>query len=144
MNHLEHLTPAAELKTSLLEWLAKANNVQLGLSYDSDSDALVMRFAPTANALTHYVDHHIALLYQSDTKEIVALKIEGFNHSFLALHEPLQKVWRLSESNAKIENVGDLILVLERKTPEIAREIIKATEALLELEGVKLGAILST
>ncbi len=142
MARLEHLTFTSELKTSLLETLVKTNKIQLWVRYDDDFDALVIRFVPDAETIVHYLDDHVALLYQPTSKEIVGMQIEDFVHSFLPLHDTVQKVWRLSDADAKIETMGDLILAFERKTPEVAREVVKAAEDVLHREGVELNGVL--
>lgn len=140
MAGLEHLTFTSELKTSLLKSLAQKNQIQLLLKYDREFDALMLLWvSPDIESIVHYIDDQVALLYQSETKEIVGMQIEDFEHSFLPRHDTVQRVWRLSEADAKIEDLGDLIFAIERKKPGVAREIFKATEDLLGNEGVELS-----
>ena len=141
---LEHLTFTSELKTTLLHSYTDDEKPRALVSYDADFDALIILLAPTKDTIVHYInDDHVALLYEADTKEIVGIQIEDFVYSFLPKHDSVDQIWRLSESDAKVENVGDLILAFERKTPQIAHEVFKATAELLGREGLELGGTLA-
>jgi hypothetical protein len=136
---LEDLTLTSELKTTLLDTLIREKKAHPSMSYDPDFDALIVSFAPDSEAIVHYInDEHVALLYQPDTKEIVGIQIEDFALSFLQHHGMLENVWRLSESDAKIENMGDLILAFERKSPQVAREVFRSTDDILVKQGLHL------
>src|ERR1700730_1814722 len=96
--------------------------------------------------VVHYVDDHVALLYRADDLEIVGLQVEDFQHSFVPSHANVQRVWRLSDTGAKLENVGDMILVVEafeRKKMTVAREVAKAAEPLVGEPAIELAAAIA-
>lgn len=138
---LEHLTFTNELKVNLLQATLKENVIPVSsFDYDAEFDALTLRFIPnTPDVIVHYIDDHVGLLYQPTTKEIVGIQIEDFGHSFLPNHDAIRKVWNLSSTDSQIENVGDLQIIFERKKPQVAREVFKLTENLLEKEGFEFG-----
>lgn len=53
----------------------------VSLHYDSESDMLIA--APATESVVHYIDEHLALLYDPDTLEVAGFQIEAFCHSFL-------------------------------------------------------------
>lgn len=145
MARLEHLTFTNELKTDLLNELAKSGGVKLQVVYDKAFDSITIRFVPDKVGVVHYIDNDVALLYEPDNKQIVGMQIDDFATDFLPRHAALQKVWKLSESDARIESLGDLgdlMIRMEHRKSEAAKEIVKATEDLLENEGVELTPVL--
>ncbi len=109
--------------------------------YDPDFDAVTLTFAaPHQETIVHYVDEHVALLYLPKTHEIVGLQIEAFVRSFLPQHAALRDVWSLREhiDTNEIENIGELILKVDRVKPIITKEIIKASESSLGTHAKKL------
>ncbi|MBA3871585.1 MAG: hypothetical protein H0X30_20760 [Anaerolineae bacterium] len=141
---LEHLTFTNELKINLLRSTIKENVIPVSsFDYDAEFDALTLRFIQdTPDVIVHYIDDHVGLLYQPETKEIVGIQIEDFGHSFLPHHDAIRKVWNLTSTDSRIENVGDLQIIFERKKPQIAREVFKLTENLLEKQGFEFGDFL--
>ncbi len=139
MAEIKPLISTSELKTTLLASLIRQGQRPLFVHYDSEFDALMLLVVPPeTETVVHYVDDHIALLYQPDTLEIVGMQVEDFEHSFLPAHENVQRVWRLSDTGNELENVGDMILAVERMKPEVAREVVKAAEDLLGKPGQEL------
>ena len=134
-----------ELKVNLLRSSLKENVIPiLSFDYDAEFDALTLRFIQnTPDVIVHYIDNHVGLLYQPDSKEIVGVQIEDFAHSFLPNHDAIRKVWNLNSTDSRIENVGDLQIIFERKKPQVAREVFKLTENLLEKEGFEFGNTLT-
>jgi hypothetical protein len=132
-----------QLKTTLLATLAHDHRLRAYVSYDRDFDALMLLFVPLETEhIVHYLDDQVALLYQPETLEIVGLQIEDFERRFVPEHETVSGVWHLSEADLKLEDVGDMLLTLERKKPTVAREIVKAMESLLGQQGKELVKLL--
>jgi hypothetical protein len=132
---VEHLVPTSQLKTNrLAESTTKRTPLYIG--YDKVFDALFIRIVPPGiETVTHYIDEHVALLYEADSLEIIGLQIEDFEYSFLPEHETVKRIWKLSNSGTKLENVGDMILEFERVKPRIAHEVVMATKDVLGAPG---------
>ncbi len=138
------LVQTHQLKTGLLRTLSKSHAVQLTVDYDRHFDAFMFLIAPNDKELiAHYVDGNVALLYQAETLEVVGLQIEAFERNFLASHDTVRRIWKLSDTGEKLENLGDVLFAIERLKPQMAREIVKATEDMLGDPGVDLVAALS-
>jgi hypothetical protein len=132
MDKTKNLVSTEDLRTTLIEQLAKEGRQSLFVKYDSAFDALIVLIvSPELETVVHYVDDHVALLYLPDTLEIVGLQVEDFEHSFVPQHEALSRLWRLSDTGIKLDNFGDMILAVEKIRPAVAREVVKATEAIL-------------
>ena len=100
--------------------------------YDPVSDILLLTITPpTTESVVHYIDDHVALLYEPESLEVVGFQVEAFEHSFMPEHETLKAVWRLSDANVALENIGDLIMVFERKKQIVAQELKNITRNLL-------------
>jgi hypothetical protein len=144
MDETKHLVSTENLRTTLIEQLAKEGRQSLFVKYDSAFDALiVLVVSPELETVVHYVDDHVALLYLPDTLEIVGLQVEDFEYSFVPQHEALSRLWRLSDTGIKLDNFGDMILAVEKIRPAVAREVVKATEAIVGEPAVELAALLA-
>lgn len=140
MTGIERLIPTNQLKTTLLVSL-KNQRHQLFFQYDREFDALMLQIvSPEVETVVHYIDDHVALLYRADDLEIVGLQMEDFERSFVPNHVNVQKVWRLSETRTKLENVADMILAVERQKTMVAREVAKAAEPLVGEPAGELAA----
>lgn len=144
MAGIEHLTSTGELKTTLLTNLARNKTPSLFVYYDREFDALTLQVvSPGIETVVHYVDDHVAILYQAADLEIVGLQVEDFERSFLPEHVNVQRVWRWSDSGITLEDVGDLILAVERKKRNVAVEVAKATETLIGEPAAELAAAIA-
>ena len=123
MASVERLVETRDLKTSRL--LSMLDREQLTfLRYNSKSDMLLLMIVPpNVETVVHYIDDHLALLYEPDNLEVVGFQVEAFQHSFVAQHASLNRAWRLSDSGAQLEDLEDLILVFERKKRDMAQEL---------------------
>lgn len=123
MATIERLVETQDLRTSrLLAMVDRGQNTFM--YYDHESDALLLMIVPpTTETVVHYIDEHMALLYEPDSLEVVGFQVEAFQHSFVAKHASLRGIWRLSDSDAELENVEDLIMVFERKKRDVAGEL---------------------
>ncbi|HLY25588.1 MAG TPA: hypothetical protein VKQ72_04570 [Aggregatilineales bacterium] len=141
---LERLVKTSDLKTGFLADAAKNKRKSLDIDYDARFDALMLLLVPPeTDTIVHYVDDHVALLYRPDDLEIVGIQVEDFERSFLPQHEAVSKVWRLSDSKTDLNDLGDLIVIFDRIKPQVAREVVKATEDILGEPGVELAAALA-
>jgi hypothetical protein len=127
------LVETGELKTNRLAQIAAGiSSSAVSISYDHDFDALVLlAFEPDSDLIAHYVAENVALLYDEHSMEIAGVQVENFEHSFVPKHNELQITWTLSDAlGQKFDNLGDLMLAVERRKPEIAREVIRAAKSI--------------
>ena len=123
---LQTLVSTSSLKTKKLARLAKAENLRF--HYDEYVDMLMILFVPPeTETVAHYIDEHVAVLYESRTKEIVGLQIESFQKGFLPKHINLQKVWKLTDAvgDEKPQNINEMILKVEEVKPLFAKEVVR-------------------
>jgi hypothetical protein len=138
MAGIEPLVSLKQLKTKYLKQFSSELH-PIVVKYDPDFDALMILLAsPEVETVVHYLDEHVGLIYRADSYEIVGLQVEDFEHSFLPQHDALRKVWRLSDACEELEDMGDLILAVEQRKPEVAREVARATERTLGKPGEAL------
>ncbi|MCL4872022.1 MAG: hypothetical protein KJ063_23930 [Anaerolineae bacterium] len=124
MAAIERLIETKDLQTAvLISNLEDARKqVSLEMRYDKISDILILSFVPaTVETVVHYLDDHVGLLYEPETLEVVGLQIEGFDHSFMPEHDSIRAIWRYSAEELK--DIGELMLVFERKKQDVAREL---------------------
>ena len=134
---LQKLVSTSSLKTGKLRKLEKDPHAHLSLRYDKIVDSLIILFvSPETETIAHFLDRHVALLYEARSKEIVGLQVENFQNGFLPLHSSVQKVWRLSEAlkGQKLENLGEMILRIEEMKPRVVEEVVRASPSLRKKE----------
>jgi hypothetical protein len=131
METLERLVETKDLKTSRLIEAVKHGKMTF-LRYDSEWDAMILmlELSPTPT-VAHFIDQHVALLYDPGTMEVLGFQVEAFVHSFLPAHENLLKAWRFSDSGKQLEDIADLIVTFEQKKVEMARQMVTITAPLL-------------
>ena len=131
MADIKRLTQTHDLKTEFLKTF-KDHPHQIFVKHDQTFDALlILLVPPDVETVVHYVDNRVGLLYRPTDLEIVGLQVEAFEHSFLPDHDTVRHVWRLSDTGDELEDFGDLVLAVERRQPEVAREVARAAEATL-------------
>lgn len=142
MNEIERLISTEELKTNLLVQFAETKP-HLFFYYDDLVDELLLSLvSPEKETVVHYIDDHVALLYESDTLEVVGLQVEDFESSFVPRYSAVEKVWRLSDCVELGEgNVWDLNLAVQKMQPIVAREVVKASETLLGEKAVEFSRV---
>ncbi len=120
-----------DLKTTFLS--GSIGPRPLSFFYDNLADELMISFiSPDRETIVHYLDDHVGLLFEPETKEIVGLQIDAFNSSFLPKYASLQKIWRLRNCREiERENVGDLSLAVHERQLKIALEIIHVSKPVL-------------
>jgi len=130
MDAQKPLIETSSLRTKTLGEKAKNKEMPI-VRYDREFDSFMLLFVPPmTETVVHYVDDHVALLYEPESREIVGLQIEDFVRSFLPNHASLQKIWRLSEamgSKEKVKDLGDMIFIVETVKPKMVREVIEAS-----------------
>jgi hypothetical protein len=132
MAEIERLVETRELKTARL--MAAINRKQPPyLFYDSESDELLLQFvSPEIMTVVHYVDEHVAFLYDPDSMEILGFQVEAFQKSFLPQHPSVRRVWRLRDAGVELEDMEDLVVIFEQKKQDMAREIVDYAEPWLQ------------
>lgn len=143
MADFQRLVETSELKTNRLSKLAAGEVIGVqSMSYDKDFDALILlAFEPASALVAHYVDEHVALLYEEDSLEIAGLQVENFQLSFLPKHADLNNTWLLSDVlGHQFDNLGEMIIAVERQRPKVAREVIRAVGNLPQELAVVLAA----
>ncbi len=138
MAGIKRLKRTNDLKFSLLQKMAEGNQHVINMHYDQLSDALLFLFVTRDTPIiVHYIDEHIALLYEPGTNEVVGIQVEDFQSSFVNEYVNVQKAWQLSKScrELKIEDLGDISMVFEQQKPVVAREVALVTERILNLRG---------
>ncbi len=142
MARIKRLVETTELQTAFFEELGESGQVPILFRYDDKFDALMFLFvSPDTETVAHYVDEHVALLYEPDSKQVVGMQIEDFEHSFVPRHESVRREWRLSESVAGLDSLADIIFVVERQKPQVVREVVRATEDLIFRDDNELSAV---
>lgn len=132
MAKIKRLVETKELQTAFFEELQERGPAPILFNYDERFDALMFLFvSPDTETVAHYVDEHVALLYEPDSKQVVGMQIEDFEHSFVPQHESVRREWRLSGSAAELDSLGDIIFIVERQKPQVVREVVRATEDLI-------------
>lgn len=128
MAGIKRLVDTSELKTNILRDVQN----QITVKYDPQFDALmILLISPKNRTRVHYVDEHVGLLYTPENMEIVGLQVEAFERSFLAGHENIQRVWKLSDAYENLEDVGDIIFVAEKAKSQVAKAVAQVTESML-------------
>ena len=138
MAAIERLKRTNDLKVSLLQNMAAGNQHVINMYYDSLADTLIFLFVSRDTpTIVHYIDEHVALLYQPGNNEVVGVQVEDFQASFVNEYVNVQKVWKLSESckDLNIQDLGDISIVFERQKPMVAREVARVTEDILYGKG---------
>ena len=137
MAEIQPLVSLDDLKFTLLKEIAKGKRVKPIIEYDKDFDALIIMFTLYGTeSVVYYLDQHIAIIFDEDTLEVVGIQIEDFERDFVPTHASVMHMWR--DVEAPRQNFGELMIVVETKKKNIAREVVKASEELLPDSGAEL------
>lgn len=130
---LRELVKTSELRSDYLKSQSQSGYIPLYLRYDDRADTLMILFVPPeTETVVHYVDQFVALLFKPATLDIVGLQVEDFEHQFLSKYAGVEKAWKLSDSDTKVgDDVGDLLLIVEKRKSQVAHEVLEATEPVL-------------
>jgi hypothetical protein len=96
---------------------------------------------PDTPKIVHYLDEHVALLYEPDTMQVIGLRIESFECSFLPKYASLKKAWKLSGTQVQLHNFGDLSIAVqqfEQRKPVVAYEVSKIAHNIAEKSGIEI------
>lgn len=136
MEDFESLISADELKWDFILEAAKKRG--FSMRYDDDADMVMIVFTPPKQeTVVFYVDKHVGLLVNPDTMDVVGFQIEAFKHSFLQNHDDLVRVWRMSDTNIHSEDFFDFTLIFKQTEQSVVREIIRATEEVVDEPAVE-------
>lgn len=143
MPKLKNAPKTSELNTAYWRNIISAKKTQLRMKVNREVDSVSFYISPQDKEMiiTHFVDEHVALLYRLKDKEIVGIRIESFEKSFLPKYGELQKVWKLSETSHQLEDIGDLYIAFDKKTSPVANEITKVATKIARKQGVKLEPV---
>lgn len=145
MAEIKALIKVADLKTNRLSE-AKPKNARRSLfafHYDERMDsAVIFLVEPTQPTIVYYLDGSVGFIYEEDSLEIVGLRIEDFEASFLPANQSVQQVW-LSISYEAIKDFGELVLMLERTQPIVVKEVVRATRHILGEPGAQIEALVA-
>lgn len=137
---VERLVETSNLNTARWAEIIKAGTPPR-FSYNRRVDSVVMLFVPPETlVVAHYLDDHVALLYTPEDREVVGIRIESFERSFLPKYSELQQRWKLSDV-CELENFGDLSIAAQKyetEKPVMARQISQITHSLVERRGLNL------
>lgn len=127
------LVQTKALKTNLLK---KGGRVYA--LYSKSDDTFIMQIVPPQKeTIVHFLDDdNVSLIYEAISKEIVGIQIEGFRSNFLPKHATLKKAWNVK---IKIDDFGELLVNVEDRQPEIAREIFKASKPAISQNDYRLA-----
>lgn len=134
------LVNSKKLKTAYWKNLNQSGKVAPQFKYNPVADSISFYLESQAGEkiIVHYVDDHVSLLYRLSDKEIVGLKIEAFEKSFLPKYAELERVWKLSDTDVKLEDFADLQLAVQQQQWPIAQQISKVTEPIIKKQGIQL------
>jgi len=136
------LIETGELKTNLWSQLTLNNKEGPSFYYNDETDAFSLMLAPrSGRIITHYLDEHVALLYRHEDREVVGIRVESFERSFLPLYVELQKAWKLSDTRVELENLADLKLDFQIRVHKVARELSAITSSLVQESGLNLQPV---
>ncbi len=135
---LERLVQTSELKTTI--WKRSADKSSRPLfAYNNRVDTITLLVTGQREpTIAHYIDDHVALLYQPDTLEVIGVRVEAFKRSFLPMYARLEKAWKLSDQCSELEDLGDLIIAVKKQEHIMATEVSKITSQIAETKGLAL------
>ena len=125
------LVETKELKTKRFQaFLAEQRPVNF--FFDPDVDALMILFDdPKKITVAHFIDDHVALLYDPETYEVVGVQVEAFQKSFLHEYDSVARAWKLRDNCTDLEDFGDVMIAVEKQKPIVAKEVVEVTSEIL-------------
>jgi len=138
--HIEKPVDTHSLKMNLWKEAARKNAAPYFYANRRIDVVMVMVVDPRTPKVVHFVDDHVALLYQEDSREVVGFRIEGFEKGFLPKYASLQKVWKLSDISKELATVGDLRITARQRETQMAAALTKVARPILAKAGMKVPA----
>ena len=143
MASIERLVLTSELKMSRLASAAAQGNIQRIASFryhDMVDTATILLIPAQEGLIVHYLDDHVAFLYEENSLEVVGFRIEAFEKSFLPANENVRRLWT-SDAIKDLRDFGQIAVMFEQVQPKVVREVIKANERTLKLPRATLKAL---
>lgn len=140
MEAVTRLIETKDLKTTLWKEASQHKNSPY-FYYDAIDDSVMLLIDDRrTRKVVHYIDEHVALLYHPDTREIIGLRIEAFERSFLPMYAELQKSWRLSDNCKDLDDLGDMVINVRKREAIMARQISNIARPVAAKFGMELPA----
>ena len=144
MAGLERLVDTKELKTTLWTQVNERPGLQTFIYYNERVDALTLLIVPReTRKRVHYIDDHVALLYDPQTMEVIGIRVESFQRSFLPKYAELEKAWSLKDKGIQLNDFGDLVIAVNRVRPRVVEVLSTITGDLAEKRGLKLEPVVA-
>ena len=139
------LIQTTSLKPGYWNRLIKERQARPDFKINREVDAVSFYIEPQGKEqiITHYVDDHVALLYRYSDKEIVGIRIESFEKSFLPKYAELAQAWKLSQTNIEIKDFGDLTIAVTQTRFPVAKELSRVAEPIIKKRGVQLDPVVA-
>jgi hypothetical protein len=137
---IKKLVDERSLKMNLWKEAARKNATPYFYANRRIDVVMVMVVDPRTPKVTHFVDEHVALLYEEESREVIGFRIEGFEKSFLPKYASLQKVWKLSDISKELTTVGDLHITARQHEAQMASELTKIARPILAKAGMDVPA----
>lgn len=120
-----------------IDKITKAQNIEPYFDYDKFNDTLLFKIVPV-EILTYAYDigdKNVSLLCEYDTDEVVGIQIEGFEKSFLLLHNnnKLNVLWQKKFSVPEMFS--------EKPKFEISKEVVKTSEPIIRKKDKRLASV---
>jgi len=142
MARLKRLVETSQLNTNLWKERAGKKEFKSYIKYNEIVDSLSLLIVPpTKRKIVHYIDDHVALYYDPESMEVIGVRVEAFERSFLPKYAELKKAWCLSDTGKQLRDYHDLLIAVEYHRPQIAIEITKIAGGLLEPKGLELEPV---
>jgi hypothetical protein len=138
MATFERLIDTKELHTNLWRDAFK-RHVWTRFFYNERVDSIsILIVDPTSQKIVHYLDDYVALYYEPESMEVIGLRIEAFQHSFLPKYAELEQVWRMTDVCDNLEDFGDLQIVVRKQERRMTTELSRITHMIAEQQGLEL------
>ena len=132
MEAIKRLVETRDLKLNRLAQIAQGRVVPAHFRYSRDVDmVLFLLVPPETETVAHYIDDHVALLYEPGSREVVGVQVEAFEFSFVREHGGVRKVWQLSDACKELSDFGDLLIKVEDWEPVVAKEVVMVADSIL-------------
>lgn len=130
---------ASEFKTTLLSSLI--NTCHPSKHYDSLNDVFSFLFLSSKEKLfVYYIDDYVSLVCRLIDNEIVGIRIDSFLKQFLPKIVEENNIWKLSDSEIKIENI-DFVIKCDIKDELLPKYNPKVNPSKIEAEPIYLDCL---
>lgn len=70
---------------------------------------MVLFVSPEQETVVHYIDNHMAVLYEPDSREIVGFQVEAFESAFIKMHNNVQSAWTIDVGSVTLNLAIDTV-----------------------------------